>query len=200
MIIRHLAEQKVVPGGLGYDIACRVKFEEWAELQGGLPDDVLAALKQIMLFVPPFHASMHKLECREVNSLACEAFPGWLKPMGEPPEQLWAVLGSCARLKYMTLHHQKLYLEAQLGFLNQRCDARLADELLHRIEGGLRLQASLRAENVLFSNGQLSAESGARQVRSFSTYAHVYLQRHDLRGGCVQPLTTHHQLRMSAGD
>lgn len=161
ILLEDLAEKRVVPAGELYDIGCKVKaaIKRWASQLTHVPDDVIAALLQMMVIVPPFHASMHNAECRAQNSLACERFPGWMKPMGEPAEQLWAALGPGPRLKYFTKHHLKLYLEVDLAFHNQLCDARLADELVKRINDATRLQSALQAEVAVFSECSLPAAS-----------------------------------------
>lgn len=160
MLLEALAEKKVVPAGVLYDIGCKVEgaVHRWSCKQRHMPDDVFAALQQIMVIVPPFHASMHNSDCQAHNSLACRRFPGWLKPLGEPAEQLWACIGG-QRLKYFTKHHMKLYLEVAFAFLNRRCDERLASELVRRIQSGTRLLTALQAEVTLFSECSLPAAS-----------------------------------------
>lgn len=163
MLLESMAEKKVVPAGALYDIGCRAEaaFHRWSCGQRHFPADVFAALQQLMMIVPPFHAFMHNSDCQAENTLACRRFPGWLKPLGEPAEQLWACLGG-QRLKYFTKHHMKLYLEVAFAFLNRRCDERLVFELVKRIQSGTRLVAALRAEVALFSKCSLPAADPAQ--------------------------------------
>jgi hypothetical protein len=166
MLIADLAEKGVVLGGIFYDIGCRVEgaVHRWACQQGHLPDSVFEGLQEQMVMVPPFHASMHNSECRSKHTLACERFPGWLRPLGEPAEQLWAALGAGPRLKFFTKHHLKTYLENQFALLNQECDERLANELVLRIQSLTRLLTALRVEVALFSDCGTSGGATDPQV------------------------------------
>jgi hypothetical protein len=175
--LKELLQDGVCPIATFYDIGCQYGkyFRRWLQSQAELHPDVVRVADQMLFPLPPFHVSMHQAACRMEHGLQNARFPGYIHPNGEPSEQFWATLGACARLKYMTLHHQKLYLESAAAYFNDRHDRSAAQGLLQRATKVQRLLASTKDQLKLLPAGQQTSE----QVRSYpSTTLLAYSECH----------------------
>lgn len=148
LLLQKMLQEGSCPAIAFYDINCKweTEFLQWLLKQDSLAPDVVAAARQMMLPLPPFHAAMHIMSCREVCSVHNRRFAAWCSPCGEPAEQYWALLGACQRLKYMTKHYAKLFLDRMAVYLNKRHSASLARLLLQRVQKLSEAEATTAAQ------------------------------------------------------
>ena len=160
LLIKEMLVAGVCPATILYDINCRfgTYFLKWLLRQRCLPASTVTAAKQIMFPLPPFHVNMHQASCRAEFGLTNPRFPAWIRPAGEPAEQMWAEIGQPHTVKYRTLHGGKLYLECNFAFLNHRADERLAKLLVKQLQALQHESANLKAE---IQAAQLVAIAGA---------------------------------------